>query len=163
MAGNTWVKPAEMADAELVAAMVRPADYAELQASSGSRVIDTLRWGIEHAEVALTGWSKDGPLCMFGVTDTSVLTRHGPPWLISTTLVDRYHLSFLRNSKPYFDAMRERYDSLSNYVDERHTVAQRWLKWLGFNMAPPEPYGIAKMPFRRFWWTRTMLNANSHV
>lgn len=163
MAGNTWVARAEMSDADIVAAMVRPADSHEVHASSGWAVIEALRWGIEHGETALTGWSKEGPLCVFGVTQPSVLTNHGVPWLISTTLVERYQLSFLRNSKPYFEAMRSRFDSLSNYVDDRHTVAQRWLRWLGFAMGPPQPYGVYGLPFRRFWWSRSMAGVNSHV
>ena len=42
------------------------------------------------------------------------------------------------------------YTWLVNWVDDRNTCAIRWLKWMGFTIHEPEPYGVANLPFRRF-------------
>lgn len=159
----TWVLPSTPRDAELVASMAREADVMEVSSASGRPVVERLKWGVANGSPALTGWCIEGPLCMFGVTCRSVLTRDGTPWLISTTLVDRYGLSFVRGSREHFAQFMERYDYLSNYVDNRHTVAKRWLHWLGFSFGPPVPYGISGALFRRFWWSKEQVKAKSNV
>jgi hypothetical protein len=160
---NTWVLPAVPGDAERVASLVRESDRMEVTAASGRPVLERLQWGQAHGSPALTGWCMEGPLCMFGVTCRSVLTREGTPWLLSTVLIDGYHLSFLRSSRPHFEALTERYDYLSNYVDNRHTAAKRWLHWLGFVLGPVVPYGVDNLEFRRFWWSRDGVKAQAHV
>ena len=42
------------------------------------------------------------------------------------------------------------YSLLINFVDARHGVAIRWLKWLGFKVFPAKPFGPDKLPFHRF-------------
>lgn len=77
----------------------------------------------------------------------------GIPWMMgSEELRNRKHmLALLRPSKVYIQEQKRDYAYLENYVDARHVLAVKWLEWLGFNMEEPEPFGIDRLPFHRFW------------
>lgn len=91
---------------------------------------------------------------MFGVAPASLVGGLGVPWMIGTDAIERYQFTFLRHCRPCVDQMRLLYDTLVNWVDDRNVVAQRWLRWLGFHVEQPEPYGPDGIPFRRFTWRR---------
>jgi len=42
------------------------------------------------------------------------------------------------------------YSHLENWVDARNTKAINWLRWLGFTVHDPVPFGVAGLPFHRF-------------
>ena len=88
---------------------------------------------------------------MFGVAPRDILGGVGSPWLLGTGDVERHAITFLRLNRQYVLRMLDIFPHLVNFVDARHTVAIRWLKWLGFKFAPgPVPYGMRGMPFYRF-------------
>jgi hypothetical protein len=133
-----------------IADRVRAADRAELWATCCLDPYQALvrSWAIsDHSWTALF---DEEPACMFGVTQASLLTDSGRPWMISTDLVDRYPMSFLKEQKPFMVHIWRRYAQLENYVDARNTRSIRWLKWLGFEMGQPEPYGALNLPFIKF-------------
>ncbi len=138
----------------LIANAAREADRVELWAASQSTPFDALAYGVEHSTSAWTGFIDDDPVCMFGVVPVSLLGGVGVPWMIGTDAVVRHQFAFLRGSRPCVERMRSLYDSLVNYVDDRNLVAQRWLRWLGFEIGHAEPYGPYGVLFRRFTWRR---------
>jgi hypothetical protein len=114
-----------------------------------------LKDSLDRSAVAWTGMVNDEPVCMFGVTPIDILGGIGSPWLLGTDKVKRYGLTFLRLNKQYIPKMLDVFPRLVNFVDVRHEVAIRWLKWLGFEFDPkPIPYGLFGMPFYRFHMER---------
>ncbi len=135
-----------------LASNMSQADRDEVAAAVGLGPYRALADSLERSVMAWTGM-VDGarPICMFGVTPLDILGGVGSPWLLGTDEVKHYGLTFLRHCKTYVPRMLDVFPQLVNYVDARHEVAIKWLKWLGFEFDPePIPYGIWKMPFYRF-------------
>ena len=128
---------------------VREADRAEVWASAGCSVASAVAFSIATSRI---GWAVEiegEPVAIFGVGDA---VGGGVPWLLATDAVERFPVHFYRVSKGIVAGMRRRYDYLENYVDARNTLSIRWLKWAGFAVEDPEPFGAAGVDFHRFWW-----------
>lgn len=70
------------------------------------------------------------------------------PWSVFTSAVDSNPIQFLRDCKRWIS----QYDlPMVNVIDERNKVAQKWLKWMGFSMGEPFPFGVNGEPFRTYW------------
>lgn len=149
---NTYdVVPAERAHLAPIAVHARPADVEEVAAASGRSCYDALVIGLRLSERPMTGLVNGQPACMFGIALTSSVYNKGAPWMIGSTLIDQHATAFLRRSKAAFYPLARHYSELENYVDARHLAAIRWLKWLGFEFDAPKPYGVAQLPFHRFY------------
>lgn len=154
----TNIVAAQIEHVQMMAPLVREADRVELRDGWNVTPFDALADGIEHSTSAWTGFVDNDPVCMFGVAPVSLLGGVGVPWMIGTDAVVRHQVRFLRESRPCVDRMRSLYDSLVNYVDDRNTVSHRWLRWLGFTLEDPAPYGPNGVMFRRFSWSRSTLS-----
>jgi hypothetical protein len=128
------------------------ADRDEVAAAVGMGPFRALADSLERSVAAWTGMVDDArPVCMFGVTPLDILGGIGSPWLLGTDEVKKYGLAFLKLSRGYVPRMLDLFPVLVNYVDVRHEVAIKWLKWLGFKFDPePVSYGIWGLPFYRF-------------
>lgn len=128
------------------------ADRDEVAAAVGMGPYRALADSLNRSVAAWTGMAGDSiPVCMFGVTPVDILGGIGSPWLLGTNDVRRYAFTFLRLNRQYIPKMLSLFPLLVNYVDARHEVAIKWLKWLGFKFDPePVPYGIWDFPFYRF-------------
>ena len=136
--------------AEMMAPFVREADRDELWATCLITPLRALTVSVEASAKAWTGFINDEPICMFGVSPISILGGVGAPWMIGTYGIYRHAKTLLSHSKRCLDEMLESYPVLMNYVDARNKAAIRWLRWLGFTIYEPEPWGILKLPFHRF-------------
>lgn len=147
------VRPALAEDVAAIAGAARPEDVAELWASSRSTPATCMGFGLRYGDQTWTGTLDDAPVCMFGSVPASMLGRIGVPWMVGTTGLRpmRAQKALLQASRPALDAMFTRYDALANVVDERNAAAQRWLRWLGFEVAAePIHYGPDRRLFRGF-------------
>lgn len=98
-------------------------------------------------------WSAtvDGEVAsVFGVARKSQLSRDGVPWLLGTPVMDTAPASVARHSLVYFDRMSRAFPVLENRVWAENHLAIRWLKWLGFDMEEPKPFGVFGQPYIRF-------------
>ena len=147
----TWtIEQATATDAHRIAPHMTPADAAEVWASGRRTPLEALLQSLRLSLQSWT-WHVDGePACMFGVATPSLLGEIGSPWLLSTPLVKRHTFAFLRNYRGQINRILDIYPVLMNYVDARHTVCIRWLKWTGFTVYDPEPFGPDGAPFCRF-------------
>lgn len=137
--------------AAAVAATMRKADVDEVWAASRSTPYAALRKSMEfsHGE-ACTGLADNIPICMFGMGRYTLLSQIGVPWLLGTDAIAKHGMHFLRTSKRYIEIQRKRYSLLLNYVDARHIIAIRWVRFLGFELLPAKPIGVDRMPFHQF-------------
>src|SRR6185369_6192550 len=63
------------------------------------------------------------------------------PWLLTGRAVDRRARDFLRLTRARTRAMAAAHGTLVAHVHAEHAQALRWLAWLGFEIAPPQPLG----------------------
>lgn len=139
---------------------LRQADLEEIRASVG--IPPALAVGFSIATSA-PGWAVElhgEPVAVFGarrVPDPAGAGRRsGVPWLVATDAIDQYPVHFYRVSRSIISDIRNQYDYLENWVDERNALSVRWLKWARFTVAEPEPWGVMRLGFRRFWWRRDL-------
>ncbi len=105
---------------------------------------------LEASGGTTTGLADGKVVCMFGVESAAIISTTGVPWLLTTDGVERHAQAFLRRNRKVVADMRGRYPLLRNYVDERNLLSIKWLKWLGFDVMPPVPFGVERFPFHPF-------------
>lgn len=129
-----------------VAASLRESDVQEIQAISGRSPEDAL-----HAAVECSAWSfacvddAGKPLAIFGLAPIAPGTAS--PWFLATDDLKEHSREFLRISRRWVEEISERYPVLLNYVGVHNTRALKWLRFVGFDIHPPVPYGVAGLPF----------------
>lgn len=131
---------------DLLAWGIRQADIDECWAASRMTPEEAMREGMKVSS-AWTGLLYGIPVCMFGVTPVSLLSGTGAPWMIGTNYINRHPKAFLVGSKVVIRGMLAQFEHLFNFVDARNKQAVKWLKWLGFTIYDPVPYG----PFNRLF------------
>lgn len=129
---------------------IRQADYDEVKASCGLHPITAISEGVKMSTKSWTALYNGKPACIFGVTPVSIMTGTGCPWMLGTSDILKMKRKFLIKSKDVVKEMLEICPILINYVDTRNKVSIRWLRWLGFTVYDPEPYGLNGEPFHRF-------------
>ena len=132
-----------------VAKDMREADVLEVSAT-GNLPYESLTEGFNLSSRCWTGLVDNRPAAIFGVAPMSVLGGVGSPWLLGTDTCMKVKREFLTGSKPYVEQMLGLYPRLVNYVDVRNTASIRWLKWLGFEIHEPIPFGLSGELFHPF-------------
>lgn len=125
-----------------------------LQVVERIRVADTLdleRFGRTPEEVMLYGikasivakaWLVDGRAeAAFGVVADSFMSHAAFPWMLATGYVEKHPVRFLRSAKQVFNEMTQAHPYMINLVDDRHTLAKRFMQWLGFRKGKPRFIG----------------------
>jgi hypothetical protein len=134
------IVPATEAHARAMAPHLRAADADEVLAL-GFAPDDAL---VESVRASFEAWTAlvDGrPMCMWGLTAPMIMDVVGVPWLLTTPEIERHRRAFLVGSRRMVAEMLAVFPRLENWVDPRHTKAVRWLRWLGFTVEAPAPYG----------------------
>ncbi len=144
------IVPATILHGAHLACNMREADRQEVWAAGHYTPADAVCLSLEASRDATTGLADGRVVCMFGVGPAAIISTTGIPWLLTTDGVERHARAFLKRNKAVVAAMRAKYPLLRNYVDERNTVAIKWLKWLGFEILPAEPFGMEGLPFHPF-------------
>ena len=143
-----WAAPDELRVAH-IATHLRQQDAAEVFYSDA----------MQPEEAVYDSW-KNSPICrcIEGDDGTPVgicgLASGGVIWLLGTEqlLATRSHrLQFLRGAKQWIDGLLdEGLGPLHNRVFAANRDSIRWLKSLGFQFYPAEPYGPCGQLFRYF-------------
>lgn len=143
------VEQAKAEHAELIAQRIRPADAAELLASGFATPLEGILSSIRVSLKAWTVFDAAEAGCVIGYW-APIVGQTACPWMITTDVVERHRIAFARNSRKVIAEMQKEYPRLVNYVDARHQVCIRWLRWLGFTIHEAEAFGPLGMPFHRF-------------
>lgn len=142
-----------------IATHLREADQRELRAVHGDAVDfrALLRTAVlASADVCVLKTDDEEPVAVVGVAPVSLLGGQGSPWALGTERVDDFPREVVRLGRVMVARWAAQYDQLFNYVDTRNTRSIRWLRGLGFVMAPAAPYGRAGLPFHRFEGARNL-------
>lgn len=147
------LRTAVATDIDAMLPHIRAADVAEM-AALGKTPEEAMRGGLASGDWTMTGLLDGVPVCMFGVAPISVLNGIGAPWMLATDGLEAAQVPFLRTCRPVVREMLASYPRLINLVDERNTVARRWLRWLGFqfDLDPLDFNGQTFLPFRLGDW-----------
>lgn len=131
---------------------MRACDKHEVWQSHNHIPYEALRYSVDCSHYAMVATdSKDIPYCMFGVAAATPLSLKGSPWMLGTDAIMEHRAEFLRWSKVYIWEMKKMHHLLENYVHAENLLSIDWLKWCGFFVSKPAPYGVEKDLFRRFW------------
>lgn len=141
--------PPEPADLAHIAANMRAADIAEMQATLPVTPLEGLRRSVIMSHESCVARVDGVPACVFGLGVGSYLSGLMRPWLFGTNAVEANGRIFLRSNRVVVNDWASRFD-LENYVDARHTVSVRWLRWLGFMLDDAKPFGPFGFEFHRF-------------
>jgi hypothetical protein len=140
---------ATRAHAEYVAGNIYNADRYELEATGLSAYAGVMV-SFEESSHVWAAVSEEGVICIWGVCRSTSLLGGVNPWLITSTLIDKYAKHFLRGARAVLRDMVGECGYLETFVDSRHTRALRFLEWLGFNMSEGLLVGAHGVPFHRF-------------
>lgn len=163
MRSEIRIRPATLADAEQLAPIMRAEDAAEC-AALGRTPLEALRTSLEASERA---WALElgGELAgLFGVESALRPTLLSAPlaavaWLLTGCAVVRYPKAFAIASRGVLRALLVEHQALANFIDARYLAALRWARWLGAEVRPAVPLGLAgelfhPVIFRRQPWAQ---------
>lgn len=149
------IEPATVAHAVELAPRLRPADAAEVLASGGYAPLEALLESIKASDGAWAAYFAGELGCLFGVSAGPFLSFRAYPWLLTSDVVARYPKTFLRACREVLAGWADRFGMLEQAIDARYTVALRWAARVGFEVAPPAPFGVAGLPFCRITLRRS--------
>jgi len=78
---------------------------------------------------------------LLGFSQSSILGGVGQPWLITGLPIDRHRKSFMKIAGARIVEMRARHGVLANWVHAEYREALAMMRWLGFSVGAPQPYG----------------------
>ena len=153
--GKLIVRPSRASDIHFIAANIRPADRAEIKASTGEPPLKELGRGYIESRPCLTvaNGETDEPVAMFGVVpiDTCDFPRVGAIWLLGTASINDHVTQFLRESRERLDEVCRGYTIVGNLIDNRNSLHIAWLRWLGFKLIKShDSFGAEGRPFTEF-------------
>lgn len=102
----------------------------------------TLRASVEQSVESWVALDGNRPIAMWGLTTASFVGRTATPWLLTGIGIERHKKAFLRETKWWIENRASAmYPHLVNIVDARYEQSLRWLRWLGFKIHDPRPFG----------------------
>lgn len=152
MKDRAFVTAGRMEDCLYVASGISPADETEIAAASGLTPHAALRLCFLRSFRCWKVVYGDEPIFVFGLSREN--WRWVTPWAFSTPAAARIGISFARGSRQIAHRLFSVYPYMRNYVDSRHSRSIRWLRFMGFRLGRPEPYGVYGMDFIPFWHSK---------
>lgn len=133
-----------------VAAHMRHMDRKEIYYMSALDPASAVKVTTAHAVAAWTALVDGVPACIFGITRATRLSDIGVPWLMGTDVLDDHAMALAFRSRPYIERFKRAFPKMENHVLAENARVVRWLRWLGFDMQEPAPYGCFGASFIRF-------------
>lgn len=152
-AGSVTIRDAEMQDVFNLAPNVRQSDRSELWKANHRKPEQALVEGYKESIACFTVVYKGRPIAMFGIVAKTILGRIASVWFLASPEMNKMQHIF-KHSRRFISLMLSYYSVLENYVDVENTQSIRWLKWCGFTLESPKPYGIESNLFRHFYIRR---------
>ena len=133
---------------------MRQADVEEIWASDNYTPLEALMssWKMSKYSVVIT--INDEPCVMMGLVIRDMLSGNGIPWMLGTDTALKYKKKFFTEVPDVMTQMLSVCPRLYNYVHSKNKVSIKWLKWIGFTLCDPEPYGCEKELFHKFYIER---------
>ena len=139
---SKYIHPITVEAAREVASNLRPDDHREIVSGWG---LDPMTHLVESALKGDSVWFEvpNGKTAgMAGVDEGGII------WMICTTAIHDYPVTFAREAKRYVESRTE--PLLWNIVDKRNTVHLKLLRFLGFRFLREVKNGPNQLPFMEF-------------
>ena len=148
---NKYLRPTTVEDVMFLAPNLRQADRNECLAATGREPLGILLDGLRLADKTMTMVAPTGiPVGIVGVGKSAVEDA-GSIWLCATDDIEKYQMTFLRNSKQVLKQLQQEYLVLHNFADARNELHITWLRWMGFSFINKhEQWGFEQRPFYEF-------------
>lgn len=131
-----------------LAQSLRKVDQEEIAAASGMTTRAALLLSFEQAKYCKVFLHEGEHLAIYGLEGSG---STGYPWLLATDSVYAHQRPLLKRCLEVITEMQTYYPLLTNFVDARNKLHQRWLRWCGFTpINIIEEYGHSKVPFIEF-------------
>lgn len=161
MSAKITIEEATIGMAQYIGLNMRSSDVEEVKASHGHAPVDAAVASVMCSRFAYCGLADGIPFYLFGMRDGTAVGGRGVVWGLGTDEALRHAKSFWPASRNFISFCRGQVDLLENHVDVRNRISIAWLKRLGFQFEEPKPYGVAGLPFMRFWMPGGFLNLQS--
>lgn len=139
--------PASLDDVEAMAPHLRAIDKRELWVGAGMLPYEGLLFSYENSETfTVIAPDEDVPILMFGIGRARLLDGHRCVWLLGTDKMQEIKKRFVKDSSDILHLLASG-DTVYNHVIEGNELSLRWLKWLGFSIDDPKPYGWLNKKF----------------
>lgn len=123
-------------------------DYESLGLDPNSYVVR----GLTSSVCAFAGLIDGRCFCLFGVHPDSLTATSGSPWLMTSADIAQAKIAFGRASRQYIPYLRNRFTHLHGWCYEHNTVSIKWLKWLGYAIAPELTVAENGQRYYKFEW-----------
>ncbi len=143
---NHKILPGKLEDIDGL--VLRKSDYDELKACSADSPEEQLRDSWETSDMIWTIWVGDTVAGVFGCAGHE--GRFGVPWMLGSDLTKKVRKVFIVDAKNYVEIMLDKYKRLVNFVHVDNKQSIRWLKWIGYTVLDPIPYGDFGKMFHPF-------------
>ncbi len=149
MAARAFVTGGDLEACLHVARFVSSPDAAEIRAAAALSSEEALRLCFLRSFRCWKVLFCGEPVFVFGLSRED--WRWVTPWAFSTPAASRIGIGFARGSRQVARRLFSAYPFMRNWVDARHVRSIAWLRFMGFELGGPEPYGAAGLPFLPFW------------
>jgi hypothetical protein len=143
-----------LAHAAELAANLRPADRAEIDAATGREPRLVIADGIKRSLYSRALFCAGRLAMMWGVCPMVGVPSVGIPWALGTPVIDRHRRHLMRVGRDELQTMLAVYPVLTNVVHAVNDRAVRWLGWLGAEFSPAQPLGPRGEDFFPFAFRR---------
>ena len=126
------VRLATLEDVHSLASRLREGDLREIDAVGRDTPLESLMLGLQSPDptyVAVDG--DDVPHIIFGTHPTPDKFL-GLVWMMASDSIQDHWVQVLRETKPWVNKLRGRYEVLANAVHKENTLHIKWLRWAGF-------------------------------
>lgn len=137
-------------DGDYIARNMRKSDVREIYYLAALKPTQAMRTTAAVSVISWTAHIEGRPLLAFGVCRRSTMSDVGMPWALGTEEADKNIAAYARHSRTFFEGVTQTFQVLENYALAENKKTLRWLKWMGFDMDEPAPYGCFGVPFVRF-------------
>lgn len=146
-----FTTPATVEDAVFIASRLREADRRECDALLALPPEQVLPQAVAAGQRVWTLHTAAGePVGLYGVNPVEGLPQVGTIWAVGTTGVTGSR-DLIVAAAACVDALNDEYPVLTNLMDARNTLHQRWLRRLGFVfLRRIESWGARGVPFIEF-------------
>jgi hypothetical protein len=144
------ILPTVDSDLDELAEKMRDIDVMECHQVLNLPVAKVLQLSRAVSYEILTGRVNGELVVIYGIAKLNILSSEASPWLLATPAIEKYGFAFARRNKEVIARWQKKYTVMRNHVHVDNKITIRWLRWLGFDIQDPVPYGYRGELFHPF-------------